>query len=84
MRWCFLVFDPSTLGQAPATLKIFEKESLLIDGEEIPARKITLSFKGTKQSAWVDDDAQVLKEAGNAGDYPCKKQPWPMPYTGFL
>ncbi len=61
------VFDPSTLGQAPARVKIFEKELVLIDGKKISARKISLSFKGIRQSAWVDDDDQVLKEQGLLG-----------------
>ena len=61
------LFDPSTMGQAPATVKMVGSDPLIMDGEEIVARKITLSFKGATQSAWVDDEGQVLKERGMLG-----------------
>lgn len=61
------VFDPSTLGQAPATIKMLERETISIGEQDISARKLSLSFKNVKQSAWVDDYGQVLKEQGMLG-----------------
>ena len=61
------LFDPSTMGQAPATVKIGDMDRIVINGEEISARKIILSFKGTRQWAWVDDKGVVLKEQGMLG-----------------
>lgn len=61
------LFDPSTMGQAPATVKMVGMDPIVINGEKISARKITLSFKGATQSAWVDDEGLVLKEQGMLG-----------------
>ncbi len=61
------LFDPSTMAQAPATVTLVGRESLLLEGQTISARRITLSFKGVRQSAWVDDKGQVLKEQGLLG-----------------
>ncbi|MBF0210005.1 MAG: hypothetical protein HQK64_02375 [Desulfamplus sp.] len=61
------IFDPSTLGQIPATVKIEAKESVNIDGKEILAQKVSLSFKGLNLFTWLDDDGRVLKEDGLLG-----------------
>ncbi len=61
------LFDPSTMGQAPATVKMVGSDPIVINGEKIAAQKITLSFKGTSQSAWVDEKGLILKEQGMLG-----------------
>lgn len=61
------VFDPSTLGQAPATIKVEESESIEVDGKMVTAQKVSLSLKGAKQLAWIDEKGDVLKEQGLLG-----------------
>ena len=61
------LFDPSTMGQAPATVKMVGSDPIVINGEKIAAQKITLSFKGASQSAWVDEKGLILKEQGMLG-----------------
>ena len=61
------LFDPSTMAQAPATVTMVGRESVSVDGQTIPASRITLSFKGMQQVAWVDAKGQVLKEQGLLG-----------------
>lgn len=61
------VFDPSTLGQAPATIKMEGSEEIGVNGKKITAQKVSLLFKGAKQFAWLDEDGQVLKERGLLG-----------------
>ncbi len=61
------VFDPSTLGQAPATVKVEEQEVIEINGKNIATQRLSLHFKGAKQFAWVDKEGQVLKEQGLLG-----------------
>ncbi|MBF0228642.1 MAG: transglutaminase domain-containing protein [Desulfamplus sp.] len=61
------IFDPSTLGQAPATVKMEEREDITIDGKPINAQRVSLSFKGAKQFAWVDNEGKVVKEEGLLG-----------------
>lgn len=61
------VFDPSTLGQAPATIKMEGSEDIGVNGKKITAQIVSLSFKGAKQFAWLDKDGEVLKEKGLLG-----------------
>ncbi|MBF0413726.1 MAG: transglutaminase domain-containing protein [Desulfamplus sp.] len=61
------VFDPSTLGQAPATVKVEEREDIGVGGKHITAQKVSLLFKGARQFAWVDNDGNVVKEQGLLG-----------------
>ncbi|MBF0259971.1 MAG: transglutaminase domain-containing protein [Desulfamplus sp.] len=61
------VFDPSTLGQAPATIKMEGNEDVVINGKTFSAQKASLYFKGAKQFAWIDENGEVLKEQGLLG-----------------
>lgn len=61
------VFDPSTLGQAPATVKVEGREDIGVNGKRVTAQKVSLSFKGAHQFAWIDDRGEVLKEQGLLG-----------------
>jgi len=61
------VFDPSTLGQAPATIKMEGSEEIGVNGKKITAQKVSLFFKGAKQFAWLDENGEVVKEKGLLG-----------------
>ncbi|MBF0375963.1 MAG: transglutaminase domain-containing protein [Desulfamplus sp.] len=61
------IFDPSTLGQAPATVRMEDREKITLDGKVINSQKVSLSFKGAKQFAWVDNEGKVVKEEGLLG-----------------
>ncbi|SLM29563.1 conserved hypothetical protein [Desulfamplus magnetovallimortis] len=61
------VFDPSTLGQAPAEIKVLGEENIIHDGNEVKTRKILLRFRGSKQFAWLDEAGNVIKEQGMLG-----------------
>jgi len=61
------IFDPSTLGQSPATVRMEALEEIIMDDKKVAAQKVSLSFKGVKQFAWVNDKGQVIKEAGLLG-----------------
>lgn len=61
------IFDPSTLGQAPATIKVQGVENIMVNGELVQTRKVSLRFKGTRQYAWLNQEGEVLREKGMLG-----------------
>lgn len=61
------VFDPSTLGQAPAVVKVEGMESITLNGIEVKTRKVSLGFKGSRQYAWLNEAGEVLREQGMLG-----------------
>ena len=66
-RRTFQVFDPATMGQEPVTISVIDKEDIQNMGIVKRATKISLTFKGMTQSAWIGEDGQVLKEKGFLG-----------------
>jgi hypothetical protein len=63
----FNVFDPATMGQATATVKVLEKEDVLNMGIMTSATKVELNFKGAIQNAWIAENGDLLKESGLLG-----------------
>ncbi|MFO7750092.1 MAG: transglutaminase-like domain-containing protein [Desulfobacteraceae bacterium] len=63
----FMVFDPSTLEQAPVSVTVVAQEPVTVMGREIETRKLAFSFKGTTQYAWVSPGGEVVREEGLLG-----------------
>lgn len=61
------VFDPSTLGQAPAEIRVEGEETITLEEEPVKTRKVLLKFKGARQYAWIDEAGNVIKEQGMLG-----------------
>ena len=66
-KYTFDIFDPATMGQTPVMVEVLGNESLQILGEERPATKIALNFKGATQLAWISQQGDVLREEGILG-----------------
>ncbi|HKK91153.1 MAG TPA: transglutaminase domain-containing protein [Desulfobacteraceae bacterium] len=62
-----MVFDPSTLEQAPVSVTMVAREPVTVMGRKIETRKLAFSFKGTTQYAWVNADGEVVREEGLLG-----------------
>lgn len=63
----FNIFDPASMSQVPVLLKIDKKEGIQIGETKYTAIKTFLSFKGTTQILWVNDNGEILKEKGFLG-----------------
>ena len=63
----FNVFDPATMGQEPAVIRVAGKEAVLNMGRKKDATKVLMTFKGTTQKAWIGENGEVLKEEGLLG-----------------
>jgi hypothetical protein len=66
-EYSFSVFDPASMAVVPLTVKVIGPDTLLLEGQNIPATKLEISFSGSKSQAWVDTLGQTLKEDGPLG-----------------
>jgi len=66
-QFTFHIFDPSTMGQAPVNVSIVGEETIELMGEQIKTIKLTIDFKGALQTAWMDQNGEVIKETGLLG-----------------
>ena len=62
-HWTFHIFDPGTLGQAPLTIEIIGNEM----HHQREATRVLLTFKGTTQLVWLDDNGDIIQEEGLLG-----------------
>ncbi len=66
-RLTFQVFDPVAMGQRPVTVIAGGREIVKIQGVRHKARKFDVDFMGARQTAWIGENGDVLKEAGVLG-----------------
>ena len=63
----YYLFDPVTMGRAPVEIRYLDKENIRVMGRAQSAKKVSFSFKGATQTAWIGEDGRVLKESGLLG-----------------
>lgn len=63
----FSVFDPTTMGRRPVQVTAEGEEELEIMGQRQVARKYAVDFMGSRQTAWLGKDGNVLQEKGIMG-----------------
>ena len=63
----FPLFDLTSFGEIPVTVKALGKENILNMGISKAATKVTLFYKGASQFAWISEDGEVLREEGLLG-----------------
>jgi len=63
----FPIFDPSTMALETITLIPKGRETLQIGVHDVDAIKVSLSFKGVSQDAWLDENGELLMEKGLLG-----------------
>lgn len=66
-KYSFDIFDPATMGQTPVVVEVMGQEDITIAGSGRAATRVVLKFKGTSQSAWIDESGEVLQETGLLG-----------------
>lgn len=65
--YVFFAVDPTTMSHQPVEARFINREKIVIMGEEVEAAKISFSFKGLVQEAWLDERGDVLMEKGLLG-----------------
>lgn len=65
--YSFLLFDPSTMAQREAVIRVTAREALELQGIRYDAFRLEGEFWGQDMRFWVDHDGGVLKEEGLMG-----------------
>lgn len=63
----FHIFDPATMSQQPVTVRVMGTEKITVMGQPADTTKLTLTFKGAVQTAWMADNGEILREKGLLG-----------------
>jgi len=63
----FEIFDPATMGNSKATIKVLGKEDKKVMGEKVQATKVSIEFMGNAQTAWIGPEGEILAEEGLLG-----------------
>lgn len=66
-RHAWLVFDPATLRNAPAVLRVGRRELVRVGDLPTPAFRVDVEFAGLKTTAWVTDTGEVVREESPLG-----------------
>jgi len=63
----FFIFDPTIMAQRPVKITMIGEEMVEVMGRMQSARKLSVSFVGISQTAWIDDDGNIVQEDGLMG-----------------
>jgi hypothetical protein len=66
-EFAFQIFDPATMGRDTVVIRVIGQEDILSMGLKKTATKLSLTFKGVTQLAWIGENGEVLKEKGLLG-----------------
>ena len=63
----FTIFDPVSMGQETIDVQMLGKDKIRIMGQVHTAKKVSFTFKGNRQLAWIGEKGEILKESGLLG-----------------
>ncbi len=63
----FHIFDPATMSQQPVALHAEGKETVISMGKPVETTRLSLTYKGVTQTAWIDDNGDIIREKGLLG-----------------
>jgi hypothetical protein len=63
----FHIFDPASMSQQPVMIRVQGKETVPSMGEPVVTTRLALTYKGVTQTAWVDDNGDIIREKGLLG-----------------
>lgn len=63
----YAVFDPVGMKTDTVHIRVYGRETIRIGGKEKPAKRIALQYQGVSQTAWINENGEVLKEEGLLG-----------------
>ncbi|MBC2715359.1 MAG: transglutaminase domain-containing protein [Desulfobacteraceae bacterium] len=66
-QFTFHIFDPATMSQEPVTVKVIGEDEITSMGQPTKTTKLTLTFKGAVQTAWMDQNNEIVREKGLLG-----------------
>ncbi len=66
-QFTFHIFDPATMSQTLVTVTVIGEEEIISMGQPTQATRLTLTFKGAVQTAWMDKNGEIIREKGLLG-----------------
>ncbi len=66
-RFQFYIFDPATMTQEPVTVEAAGQEEIRIGAKKTKTTRLAISYKGITQTAWMDENGEVIREQGILG-----------------
>lgn len=63
----YYVFDPASFGRKPVEVTLVGYETISIMEQPVKTLKYSLDFMGLRQTAWMTEDGDVVKEEGLMG-----------------
>jgi hypothetical protein len=66
-EFSFQIFDPSVMAQEKAVIRVVGKEEINYLGAHKQATKMTINYKGTSETAWMDETGEIVREEGMLG-----------------
>lgn len=61
------IFDPSTMTQLHAVIRVVARESITIHATQYQAVRLETDFMGQQLTFWVSDEGELLKQTGLMG-----------------
>jgi hypothetical protein len=59
-------FDPVTQSSSSATIRMHEKEKVMVMNKEMSGMRVELNYIGINEVLWLDDDYRLIKRASPA------------------
>jgi len=66
-EFSFQIFDPSVMAQEKAVIRVAGKEEINYLGAHKQTTKMTINYKGTSETAWMDETGEIVREEGMLG-----------------
>jgi hypothetical protein len=66
-EFSFQIFDPSVMAQEKAVIRIVGKEEINYLKARKQTTKMTINYKGTSETAWMDETGEIVREEGMLG-----------------
>ncbi len=63
----FQIFDPAVMANRRITVTAEGRESVVAMGSEFDATKISMEFNGIRQTAWIGENGELLRQEGGLG-----------------
>ncbi|MCU0597842.1 MAG: transglutaminase domain-containing protein [Desulfobacterales bacterium] len=63
----FYIFDPATMTQEKAVIHVAGDEEISYSGKRARTTKLIINYKGSTETAWMDETGDILREEGMLG-----------------
>ncbi|MBU1087379.1 MAG: lasso peptide biosynthesis protein [Candidatus Omnitrophica bacterium] len=70
-----MVFNPFSLALEPLEVNVLDQEIIVHDNQDVKAYRVKSKYRGIEQTAWVNQDGEILKQETGLGWVLIKESP---------